>query len=99
MSSPKPGTVITIDMCADFITSITPVTPPPNGSTIDGDVFRNVTTGSMVTFDVEAFNDFVPGTSQNQLFGVDINILGDQVTTLDIRRVFIIVPKQQIVVQ
>jgi hypothetical protein len=84
---------------ADFITAITPVAPPPNGSMIDGDVFRNVTTGSMVTFNVEAFNDFVPGTSQNQLFGVEINILGDQVTTLDIRRVFIIVPKQQIVVQ
>ena len=84
---------------ADFITAVAPVPPPPSGSTIDGNVFRNVTTGSMVTFNVQAFNDFVPGTSQNQLFGVDINILGDQVTTLDVRRVFVIVPKQQIVVQ
>ncbi len=84
---------------ADFLTAITPVPPPPAGSTIDGDVFRNVTTGSMVTFNVSAFNDFVPSTQQNQLFAIDINVLGDLVTLLDVRRVFVIVPKQVVMVE
>ncbi len=83
---------------ADFIVSITPVPPAPPGSTIDGDVFRNVTPGNTVTFDLQAFNDFVPATSDDQLFAIDINILGDAVTLLDVRRVFVIVPRDPLIV-
>lgn len=78
---------------ADFITSITPVAPPPAGATIDALVFRDVTPGSVVTFDVQAFNDFVMPLNVPQLFSIDLNVLGDTVTLLDIRRVFVVVPE------
>lgn len=83
---------------AQFITSITPVPPAPANSTIAGDVFLNVTPGSQVTFAVDAFNDFVPATADDQLFAIDIHVLGDAVTLLDVRRVFVIVPRAQIVI-
>ncbi len=78
---------------ADFITTITPVAPPPPNATIVGEVFVNVTPGSTVTFLVDAFNDFVPATADDQLFAIDIHVLGDAVTLLDVRRVFVIVPR------
>ncbi len=83
---------------ADFITSVTPVGPPPAGATIDGLVFRDVTPGSDVTFHVDAFNDFVPETTEDQLFAIDLDVLGDLVTLLDVRRVFVIVPRTIVVV-
>jgi hypothetical protein len=79
---------------ANFIKSITPVPPPPKGATIDGDVFRAVQPGSTVTFELDAYNDFVPHTSKDQLFTIDIQVLGDGVTVLDTRKVFVIVPKK-----
>jgi hypothetical protein len=79
---------------ANFLKSITPVAPPPAGSTIDGDIFRHVKPGSKVTFRLDAYNDFVPETSKDQLFTIDIQVLGDAVTLLDTRRVFIVVPKK-----
>lgn len=83
---------------ADFITSVTPVAPPPAGAIIDGDIFRNVTPGSMVTFEVQAFNDFVPEIAEPQLFAIDIHVLGDAVTLLDVRRVFVVVPERIVVI-
>lgn len=79
---------------ADFITSVTPVAPPPAGSTIAGNVFLDVTPGSTVNFTVVAFNDFVMETSEDQLFAIDIDVVGDLVTVLDVRRVFVIVPRK-----
>lgn len=79
---------------ANFLKSIKPVAPPPPGSTIDGDVFRRVKPGSKVTFRLDAYNDFVPETAKDQLFTIDIQVLGDGVTLLDTRRVFIVVPKK-----
>lgn len=79
---------------ADFIESIKPVAPPPAGATIDGDIFRTVKPGSTVTFHLEAYNDFVPATEKDQLFTINIQVLGDGVTVLDTRKVFVIVPKQ-----
>ncbi len=79
---------------ANFLKSITPVAPPPPGSTIDGDIFRKVKPGSKVTFRLDAYNDFVPATTRDQLFTIDIQVLGDGVTLLDTRRVFIVVPKK-----
>jgi hypothetical protein len=78
---------------ADFIKAVTPVPPAPTGSSIVGDVFVGVTPGSTVTFAVDAFNDFQPALEVDQLFDADIDVLGDAVTQLDVRNVFIIVPK------
>ena len=78
---------------SDFIKSVRPVAPAPTGSTIDKLIFRNVTPGSKVTFEVKAFNDFQPHTEVDQLFDADIEVLGDLVALLDVRNVFIIVPR------
>ncbi len=79
---------------ADFIKSITPVAPPPSGATIDGDIFRGVTPGSTVKFDVKGYNDFQKPLEVDQLFAADIRVLGDLVTVLDVRKVYIIVPRE-----
>ena len=55
--------------------------------------------GSTVTFEVTAFNDFQPSTSVDQLFSADIQVLGDLVTVLDVRKVYVIVPKATVVPQ
>lgn len=79
---------------AEFINSVLPVPPPPAGATIDGEVFRGVIPGSVVTFEVIAQNDFLPGlTGRDRLFQIDINVLGDGVALLDVKRVFVIVPR------
>jgi len=83
---------------ARFLTAITPVPPPPPNASIVGDVFMNVTPGSTVTFRLDAFNDFVPSTTDDQLFAIDVHVLGDAVTLLDVRRVFVIVPRAPIVI-
>lgn len=77
---------------ADFIQSITAEPPPPPGATIDGDVFRGVVPGSTVEFRLTARNDFVPHISVPQLFTIDIHVLGDAVTVLDVRKVYVVVP-------
>ncbi len=79
---------------ADFIASVTPVAPAPAGATIDGDIFRSVTPGSTVTFDVKGYNDFQKPLEVDQLFAADIRVLGDLVTVLDVRKVYIIVPRE-----
>ena len=48
--------------------------------------------GSTVTFEVNAVNNIVPGTSEVQRFLVTIEVLGDGVTVLDVHDVFILVP-------
>jgi hypothetical protein len=89
------GEVITAGFdTSDFIKSVTPVAPPPAGSTIQGLIFANVQPGSTVTFNVDAFNDFQPSIQVDQLFDADIDVLGDIVTLLDVRNVYIIVPKE-----
>lgn len=82
---------------ADFIESIRPEPPPPEGSTIEGDVFRSVQFGSTVTFRVTARNDFVPSTSVPQLFTIEIEVRGDAVTVLDVRNVYVVVPAVEII--
>ena len=80
---------------ADFIKGVAPVPPPPTGSTIDGEVFRNVVPGSTVEFSFDALNDFQPSTEVDQLFDAALEVLGDMVTVLDVRNVFIIVPRAE----
>ena len=75
-----------------FITSIVPVPPAPPGSTIDGDVFRDVQPGSPIQFRVRARNTTVESRREAQLFRVTIRVMGDGVTTLDEREVYVIVP-------
>jgi hypothetical protein len=96
---PKGDVIVPGHTSADFLTAIKPVPPAPMGSTIDGDVFRDVVPGSTVTFEVTAFNDFQPSTSVDQLFSADIQVLGDLVTVLDVRKVYVIVPKATVVPQ
>lgn len=77
---------------AQFITAITPVPPAPPGSTIDGDVFRDVLPGTPVLFRVHARNTFVESRLEAQLFRVTIRVMGDAVTVLDERDVYVVIP-------
>jgi hypothetical protein len=78
---------------ASFIKAVTPVPPAPPGATIQDKVFAGVLPGSTVTFGVEGFNDFQPPLPVDQVFTADIQVLGDMVTVLDVRKVYIIVPR------
>lgn len=75
-----------------FIQSVTPVPPPPTGASIVGDEFHDVRTGSQVTFRVTARNTFFPAEARERLFDANIQVIGDRVTLLDVRRVYIVVP-------
>ncbi len=90
----------------DFITMITPVgstvpaappviTPP----TFDATTFFDVTPGTVVEFDVVAFNSFVEATSQAQIFRATIRVLAGGCTPLDERDVVILVPPNPLVVE
>ncbi len=90
---------------ADFIKAITPVgfilppAPPvlPD-PTWDATEFHDVTPGTIVSFDVTAFNDFVPATSEAQVFRATIRVLAGGCTDLDEREVLILVPPTPIVI-
>jgi len=90
---------------ADFITAVTPnsatvpaappvITPP----TFDATTFYDVTPGTVVRFDVVAYNDFIEGTSEGQIFRAVIRVLAGGCTPLDERDVLILVPPNPIVV-
>ncbi len=81
---------------ADFVRAITPAsgTPPaPTGyNSADATTFYGVLPTTQVTFDVDLYNDFVPGGMTAQLFQATINVLGRAGTTVDHRQVYIVVP-------
>lgn len=86
---------------ADFIVSIVPLsavkpTNPPGlpDPIIDTGIggFRDVTPGTVVTFEVTAFNDFVEQTNEAQFFEATIRVLAGGCTPLDERTVLILVP-------
>jgi hypothetical protein len=88
---------------ADFIRSVIPESftkppPPPNlpDPTMDAVGFQNVTPGTIVRFDVTAFNDFVNGTDQAQFFRAVIRVSAGGCTDLDQREVLILVPPNPI---
>jgi hypothetical protein len=92
----------------DFLRSIVPSTyllpPPPPlvpAPSFDGVEFFNVTPGTIVTFAVAAFNDFIPQTESAQIFRATIRVTaGSSCTiTLDQRDVLILVPPIPVVVQ
>ena len=91
---------------ADFIRAVTPVSftlppPPPilTNPTFDATAFHGVTPGTQVSFDVQAFNDFVHQTSTAQIFRANIQVLAGGCTPLDARDVLILVPPMPVVVQ
>jgi hypothetical protein len=73
-----------------------PVLPDP---TMDATSFHGVTPGTIVRFEVTAFNEFVPSTDRAQIFRAVIKVLGGGCTDLDEREVFILVPPTPIVVE
>ncbi|MBL8624737.1 MAG: hypothetical protein JNK64_25745 [Myxococcales bacterium] len=91
---------------ADFIRAVTPTgfmlpPPPPNlpNPTFDATAFHGVTPGTQVSFNVQAFNDFVPETNDAQIFRATIQVLAGGCTPLDAREVLILVPPMPVVVQ
>ncbi len=91
---------------ANFIKSVMPATytlpPPPPvlpNPTYDATTFHNVTPGTQVGFNVDAFNDFVMQTDQPQIFRANIQVLAGGCTPLDQRDVLILVPPIPILVQ
>ncbi len=91
---------------ADFIKSIVPnsyvVPSDPPGLPVPvmtADGFDNVTPGTVVTFDVAAFNDFVEQTSEAQFFEASITVLAGGCFPLDDRVVLILVPPMDIEIQ
>lgn len=91
---------------ADFLKMITPVSfvlppPPPNlpNPTFDTVAFHQVTPGTQVSFNVTAFNDFVPETTEAQIFRANIRVLAGGCTPLDQREVLILVPPIPVVVE
>jgi hypothetical protein len=84
---------------ADFIKAITPnsfMLPPappvvPN-PTFDAVAFHDVTPGTVVTFDVVAFNDFVQAGDQALIYRARIRVLAGGCSPLDEREVIILVP-------
>lgn len=90
---------------ADFIRSITaikgvkPAEPADLPEPVaDGARFTSVTPGSVVTFDVIAYNDFVPAKEIAQFFSAKIKVLAGGCTDLDEREVLILVPPEPIIV-
>lgn len=90
---------------ADFLKAIVPSTfvlpPPPPvlpNPTMDATTFHNVTPGTQVGFNVDAFNDFVPQTSDAQIFHATIQVLAGGCTPLDQRDVIILVPPAPVVI-
>jgi hypothetical protein len=92
---------------ADFLTAVTPASfmlPPPPPALPDPTIdtatqgFDGVTPGTTVTFTVNAFNNFVPQTSQPQIFKATIQVLAAGCTTLSQHDVLILVPPTPIVI-
>ena len=91
---------------ADFIKSIVPTgftlpaAPPvvPN-PTFNATAFQNVTPGTQVAFNVNAFNDFIVPTNEAQIFSATIQVLASGCTPLDQRTVLILVPPTPITIQ
>jgi hypothetical protein len=88
---------------ADFIKSIVPssfqLPPPPPAlpnPTFDSISFQGVTPGTVVTFDVVGFNDFVETTDDAKIYTAHIQVLAGECTELDERDVFILVPPRSV---
>jgi hypothetical protein len=88
---------------ADFIKAITPtgftLPPPPptlTDPTFDSVGFQGVTPGTIVSFDVVGFNDFVQAGDEALIYKATIKVNAGGCTELDEREVFILVPPQSV---
>jgi hypothetical protein len=83
---------------ADFVAAVQPIshgTVPLPGVTppvITATGFEHVIPNTDLTFNVKAYNDFMPAAIRPQLFEATIHILADGCTGLDERTVLILVP-------
>lgn len=91
---------------ADFIKEVVPDSfqkppPPPElpDPTMDTQYFYGVTPGTIVKFNVVAYNDFVEGTEKPQIFRAVIRVLAGGCTALDEREVFILVPPNALIIE
>ena len=66
---------------------------------MDAASFHRVTPGTVVSFQVHAFNDFLEATDQAQIFRAVVKVLAGSCTDLDEREVFILVPPTPIDIQ
>lgn len=81
---------------ADFVKAVAPLRGVPDApmgfDRFDATTFYNVAPSTRVTFRVDFYNDFQPGTNTAQLYRTTIVVLGRANTEVDRRPVFIIVP-------
>jgi hypothetical protein len=82
---------------AEFLKAVTPLRGMPDAPTgydrFDMTTFYNVAPSTVVTFDVDFYNDFHHNTTGvAQLFRATIAVLGRASSVLDTHPVFIIVP-------
>jgi hypothetical protein len=94
---------------SDFLKSVVPTSftlPPPPPVVpnpmldLANNKFLGVTPGTIVTFAIHAFNDFIPQTDQAQIFEATIRVTANTCSqVLDQRTVLILVPPMPIVIQ
>lgn len=80
-----------------FIDRIVPATtaadPCASGLTVEGDAFIDVLPGTMVCFDIfAARNETVEPTTEPQIYMATVQVWGDDVTVLDERNVYFLIP-------
>ncbi|MBX3246922.1 MAG: hypothetical protein KF901_07060 [Myxococcales bacterium] len=81
-----------------FIKSITPVSAVRDGipgtgfDRMDETTFYGVIPGTLVTFEIDFWNDVRPGAERAQIFRARIIVVGNRVADLDSRNVYIVVP-------
>jgi hypothetical protein len=91
-----------------FIKAIVPVegyrdgVPGPNPgvsyTSLDTTTFYGVVPGTLVDFEVDFHNDFVPPPLTSQIYRAVIVVIGNGVARLDERQVYIVVPPEGAVV-
>ncbi len=77
-----------------LVTAVTAVGSDPPGAIIRNNVFVGITPGTTVTFEVQAQNLVLePRSDADYVLQVEIRVMGDGVTLLDTRKVYIVVPR------
>jgi hypothetical protein len=76
-----------------IVPAVSPIAPCALGLAVAGDSYVGVTPGATVCFDiVPARNETVVPTAEPQIFMATVQVWGDEVTVLDERAVFFLVP-------
>jgi hypothetical protein len=81
---------------ADFVKAVVPLRGMPDMpegyDRRDMTTFYNVSPSTRVFFNVDFYNDFVPGASTARLFRATLEVLGRGMTVVDTRPLFMVVP-------